>query len=100
MIPSDIPDIIEPGRADQLRDSAIELIDLATATGDESLAPHLAAISMADELMFVHEAMEETLRFAGDTDRAAEEAILARHAGQLRLWHLDRLDRHLSPHVH
>jgi len=103
MIPTsdpDLPELIERDRAEHLLDAACSILDLALATGDPSLQPHLAACELADELLFRAEAVLEAATGAGNHRLAADERRQAYAAQQLKLWHLDRLDRHLFPESH
>ncbi len=96
----DLPELIEPDRAEHLLDAACSILDLALATGDESLAPHIHACTLADELLFRAEAVFDAAHAAGNHRLAQEEGKQAYAARQLKLWHLDRLDRHLFPESH
>lgn len=96
----DLPEIIEPDRAEHLLDAACSILDLAIATGDESLARHINICTLQDEVLFAHEAMHEANLALGNERRAADERRLIYAARQTKLWHLDRLDRHLFPESH
>lgn len=96
----DLPQLIEVDRAEHLLDAACSILDLALATGDESLAPHLQACTLADELLFRAEAVFDAMQEVGNTRLAQQEAKQAFAARQLKLWHLDKLDRHLFPESH
>jgi len=96
----DLPELIEPDRAEHLADAACSILDLAIASGDESFAPHLAACTLADELLFRAEAVMDAATATGNHRLAADEARQSYAATQLKLWHLDILDRHLFPESH
>jgi len=76
------------------------ILDLARSSEDPALAIHLLAISFADELLFVHEAMAEVHRDAGKIQSAQDEANLAEMSRQLGLHHLHILDRTLFSSQH
>jgi hypothetical protein len=92
----DLPEIIDADHALRLHDAATELLDLAATTGDPAMKLHIDACSLCDELLFVHEAMNETHLSVGNVKRAADEWRLVRAARQLKAWHLDSLDRELD----
>lgn len=96
----DLPELFEPTRAEHLLDAACAILDLALAAGDPSLAPHIDACVLADELLFRAQAVHEAAATLGNEKLAADEARQSYAAAQLKIWHLDRLDRHLFPESH
>lgn len=96
----DPPEIIEPQRLAELEEASTSILDLAIAIGDPALALHVDACAIADTLLFPHEAMHEAHLALGNDQRAEDEFRLVQAARQLKAYHLDKLDRHLSPESH
>ena len=82
--PTHLPELVPAGRADQLITAETVILDLAEALiaqGDDSLAVHTTAIALAREID------------AATRDNAGDPDAICFAAEQLKLYHLDLLQR-------
>lgn len=95
-----VREIIELPRREELLVAREAITDMAVATGDPTLQPHLDAIAIQSEHMAVFREEEECSRRLNAHGHAREWARREIEAEQVLLWHLDLLDRRVFPESH